>query len=353
MILKVFLRTFWMLFWRSYLVFSALGLSLNNPMVLYGPFGVIIFSFVGSFIICVVLGIEIYTFPIIRMLRGLPFYDHIKNRNRRKTKSKSKSKRAKLKTREQFKYTHGIQKRATQRGYLTGYENNVIENIPLPSSNSMFGKPGAGLTEAVDKFGQDAVKMGQKGELNFSKILSITDINGLKCDQSESMSLLNQLYSFWSVSIPSNGQKNYNTDVDCILLKDKRMMLVDIKYYSDGNVMYYGDNNLLYTVDKNTGNWVGKPKKISHNMEMAVDRFKKAFPFYTIEAMVVLVPTNMGIGEMSGYPYRPKCSNGIDLYTIDTGLLHIIDFFKSRHRVGSTNLKDVTKLKRLLRGNYS
>lgn len=351
--MNAMLRMFWMILWRFAIFAGVAAIFWNDAGVFFGPVGVVFFSALGSFLLYKVAGIEVFTHPLSRFLHKLPVYRKVSGsvstgytQPTRKTTPSSPNT-----SQPPFTIPRPIQRQATKKGRMTGYESGILSEFAIPRTSSMFGTPGAGLTGATNKFGSAAVEMGQKGEANFAKILSMTNIDGFKRDFPVEDVMIDKLYSFWSVSVPTNGKKDYDTDVDCILVKGNKMMLVDMKYYKDGDVTYYGDGEKLYTIDNATSNWVGEPKKMSRNMEMAVDRFKQVFPKYEISAIVILIPTNMGIGEMGRYPFTPMYKGNIPLYTVKDGLRVISRFFKDTKFIKRYNEDDFAYLRGLLRGS--
>lgn len=159
--------------------------------------------------------------------------------------------------------------------------------IPCPKTPPMYGVPGFGLSSSG--FNESAVQLGQLGEVNFSKALYREG-------------LLTRFPTFWSLHML--GQDIYSkedSDVDCAIITGQRVWLIDLKYYSSGDVTYVStDGQNLVTIDNATGAQVGNPKPMSHNMKMAIERFNSRYKNYSypIEARVVLVPTDKGQGTV-------------------------------------------------------
>lgn len=354
--MKAMLKMFWMIYWRLNVLSFSLLLFNNGEHMFSGPFGMFVVSVIAS-ILLYKAGIELHTHPVRRIFNKLPLYKRISGSVATKPKwdyptKEHEDRGIPGKSKPHFAIQRNVQKRAVNRGRLSGYENNILGKMPLPKASCMYGVPGAGLNAATQQFGEKAVEMGQKGEENFAKALRITNSDGLiNTSLNLNDSLLNKITSFWSVSIPTApGEKDYNTDVDCILANGNKMLLIDLKYYSDGDVTYYSDGERLYTVDNQTNNWVGLPKKMSKNMSLALNRFKKKFPNYEIEAMTILVPTAMGIGKFASYPYMPTYEGNIPLYNINYAMMKISSFFERVYYSESYNKKDFFELKSLLRG---
>lgn len=184
---------------------------------------------------------------------------------------------------------------ATQLGVMTGFEPRTLASRPIAYTPKMYGNPGAGL--ASSGFSNSSISLGQAGEVNFAKALSLQTAR-------QGGSLLSSFETFWSVSMPSENEpwtpdSKFDTDIDSIILVGDTIYLVDLKNYSSGNVTYTTNGNYLLTRDNNTGILVGGPKQMSRNMAMAVDRFSKHFPTMKIEARVVLMPTDKGEGNIN------------------------------------------------------
>lgn len=178
--------------------------------------------------------------------------------------------------------------RATEAGFMSGFEPSALKDTPIPSSQLMYGKPGSGLVRSG--FAADAVKMGQRGEENFAKALAKTD-------------LINRFATFWSIHMLSKDTYGKEqSDVDCAIITGQTIWLVDLKYYPGGNVEYRtSSDGQLICVNLPTGQQVGKSKKMSRNMQMAIERFRSRYKNYgslSLQARVVFVPTNSGVGRI-------------------------------------------------------
>lgn len=346
----------WMIAWRLIILAGFFTLSSRNVMLEgYGLLTIIIVSVATSLVLYSRFRVELRIFPLFRLMtlnsifkpRGGEVHTKLMPEN---TITVDDIRSTFI---PPFAIPRPMRKVASKMGTITGFENNVMQHVPIPTSNKMFGSPGAGLNEAVDKFGDVSVKMGQRGEENFAKILGQINFNGRTLDprvDTNFDTMLDEVYSFWSVSLPHiEGQKDYNTDVDCVLVKGNRMLLVDLKYYSDGDVIYYATDNFLYTIDRETSEWVGKPKKMSKNMEMALDRFRDAFPDYIVSAIVIMVPTQMGEGTIGKEPYAPVYEGGIKLHTLTSGLMFIAGYFNPVTYMTEIDKKDKDRLTSLLR----
>lgn len=191
--------------------------------------------------------------------------------------------------------------RATNNGPMTGFEPRFLDTTEIPSTVRMHGNPGSGLNSAHNVMTSSNIKAGQKGEVNFSKAMKISD--GTQLQNNLTDGLIHRVETFWSVAMPDENNprmrdSKYNTDIDCIVVSGNRIILIDTKLYKSGDVTYYNEGNMLYCRDNATGNQVGEPKKMSRNMSMAVERFKKLYPSYDVSAYVVLMPTDSGTANI-------------------------------------------------------
>ena len=187
---------------------------------------------------------------------------------------------------------------ASGPGTITGFEPQELENIVLAPHPHMYGVPGAGLSGSG--FGESNIKLGQLGELNFAKVL-----------QSEGM--LDSFASFWSVHMPDaqiGASAQFNTDIDCILVSRDSVWLIDVKNYVQGAVTWHRETGTheatgkpvqqLIAVDNETGGYVGKPRNMSRNMQLAAERFTQRFEesglSFTVKPVVVMMPRRDGLG---------------------------------------------------------
>ncbi|MGO3877346.1 nuclease-related domain-containing protein [Corynebacterium casei] len=190
---------------------------------------------------------------------------------------------------------------ATKKGRMTGFEPHVLDGYEMPQSNMIHGSPGLGLASA--KFEVNAIKAGQIGEINFAKALS-------------KQKLLTRFHTFWSLHmLGTDTYSKEEYDVDCAIVTGDRVWLVDLKYYASGDVTYTSEDGIyLKTIDNETGAFIGAPKKMSRNMSMALERFRKRYKNYSypLEARVVLIPTKNG----EGYINDVSWPGGIPLVTL-------------------------------------
>jgi hypothetical protein len=184
----------------------------------------------------------------------------------------------------------------TNRGTITGYEPAVLKDMPVPTGPFMHGVPGLGLGSSG--FDPKAIELGQAGEANFAKALAKN-------------AYTDKFATFWSVHLPDGigniDPKYRNVDIDCVILSSNTVWLVDIKNYRQGDVTYrsYGDH--LYVEDNATGSWIGKPYKMSRNMQNAQLRFTEVLQDRNVrvEAVVVFMPTPMGVGKIDPHTRWP------------------------------------------------
>lgn len=304
-----FFKMMWMMAWRL-LVLLVFAIIFFPSFMNYSDN--IIWIFLAAVIIPVSAlyfgaKITVHSFPIIRLISGREVL-----RSRKRGTEYSPPKRRKgysatsTPSNSASRAPRGISiERATGKGRQTGYEPRFLNKVNAPYSKKMFGVPGRGLTNA-SHMGSGNIQAGKTGEENFAKALMITDSQG-NVNYSKNNGILNNVNSYWSVSVPSDNNPNIpdhlNTDVDCVIVFGRNIFLFDMKYYKSGDVTFQNHNNELYTVDNATGKMVGKPKKMTRNMAMAYHRFKKHYPRYDVYAAVIAVPTNDGAGIIDGVLY--------------------------------------------------
>jgi hypothetical protein len=187
---------------------------------------------------------------------------------------------------------------------MTGCEPRTLQSYRPPISINAKGVAGLGLFDSG--FTGANVYSGQMGEMGFYKVLCRDE-------------LIDRFSSYWSVAMPADGRAavadaTFATDVDCVIVQGNDLYLLDLKYYSSGDVTWYTkDGTWLLCKDNSTGTQVGKPRKMSKNMSMAAQRFPKIFPGHRVHTYVVLMPTNAGIGEIEPGTSWP---GGVELLSI-------------------------------------
>lgn len=174
-------------------------------------------------------------------------------------------------------------------GERTPYDADIVATWPCPHRNDlMYGFLGEKLR--ADDSGASGTSGSQLGLLNFAKVLDHLD-------------LLDQFATFWSLRAP--GEVNADgADFDCAIVTGSKVILIDIKYYEQGDVVWrLDDRKRLTAIDSYTGGPLGTPLELPHNMRQASSVVKNWSAFKGIEhqvlAMVVFMPTDRGIGTIA------------------------------------------------------
>lgn len=230
---------------------------------------------------------------------------------------------------ERPKISEVIIDKPSKKGKMTGYEPYCLKDVELRNHTLMIGKPGSGLSQS--SFDSKSVQLGQTGELNFAKIL-------------QEERILDKLLSFWSVhNLDLNGMKK-EADVDCILVSSKTIWLIDLKYYTSGDVTYKSDDWHFYTIDNQTGFQVKEPKTMTRNMAYADQAFRAKFKnltrYFEIETRVVLIPTNNGSGTID----RVFWPGGIKAVTLEEILLELHSEPSFQDTIGGQQIKQIFNL---------
>jgi hypothetical protein len=189
---------------------------------------------------------------------------------------------------------------ASRPGRITGYEPAELVDVVIERPAHMYGDPGVGLSGAG--FTAGAVKRGQEGEVNFAKALVKSG-------------LLDRFATFWSVHMPDTtvgASAQFQTDIDCVIVTGRAVWLIDVKNYNQGDVTWGVEtpdavNGLqrpqLVAVDNVTGGYVGEPRPMSRNMQLATDRFRARFAdsgiSHAVNPAVVLMPRREGVGVVN------------------------------------------------------
>ena len=161
----------------------------------------------------------------------------------------------------------------------------AIKHLPI-HGRRIYGEPGSGLSES--NFGQDEVRSGTEGEQIFAKLLSRDGI-------------LDRCVSFWSMSRPTTeGERDDSgADIDCALLIDNHLLLIDVKNYRAG-LAYHTliPDKAMFCVYPAARVVAQKPYIFSVNMNWARNNLYEYLgsrcPGLTIDTFVVLVPGESG-----------------------------------------------------------
>ena len=213
----------------------------------------------------------------------------------------SANRRRELEHAEQIQRQRNWIQRASRDGFHTGFEPRALESVEIARTDNMYGNPGDGLSGSG--FNKKAVQLGQEGEINFAKALSKTG-------------LIHQFATFWSVHMPDDtigASDLFQTDIDCVIVTHESVWLVDVKNFAQGDVTWKretrtdGDGtsgDYLVAIDNLKNGYVGKPRKMTRNMELATQQFSRRFANsalkFQVKPVVVLMPRDEGIGVLQG-----------------------------------------------------
>lgn len=314
------LKLWWMAFWRLWLWASFLNVV--NLLV------IAILSFIAAFVMRVSFKHSLEIFPMWKLFtRQNPLIDLRPRKRGTRTARRTPSRPSPTVDRD------------FAPGAYTGYEPQRIENVPVPRTYLMHGTPGVGLSSSG--FGSEAIALGQRGEENFAKVLSVAL-------HKSGHPIIETTDSFWSVGMPSKMAANsrdllYDGDIDCIVVSSTTIYLLDLKYYKGGNVAYRTNGDQLLCVDLATGQPTGDNKKMSRNMAMAHDRFASLFPNMKVESRVVFMPTERGIPRVEGV-YWPGNIPAVGLMGVLDELARVNPASTNRHAKDAAN-----KIGRLLK----
>lgn len=268
-----FLKLWWMGYWRLGLYFAFVGFGDSSI-----PFFA---SLVAAFILRFIKGLTIRTWPMIRLFKR---ENPVINLRRRSSRFRPQTQTRTLSTADN----------QYEAGAMTGYEPQRLDNVALRFARRMYGNPGAGLSSS--NFSDTSIELGQRGEVNFAKALSIALHRG-------GSPIIDTTDTLWSIAMPSKRsayQKDweYKSDIDCIIVGADTIYLLDVKFYASGNVAYRTRGNFLECIDLETGLPAAASKTMSKNMEMAQDRFANHFPDMRVISRVVFMPTEKGAPQL-------------------------------------------------------
>lgn len=281
------LKMAWMITWRVWFFSLFFGYQ-------FSLFPTVVIAFIAALVLRYGFKFSIRTFPIFRLIFKRPFFD-------RYIFTKSAPSHINTQTVEPVSGT--VIDKASRPGRETGFEPRHLDSIPVPTSIHMRGVPGIGLSSAAH-MNDYSIKTGQMGETNFAKALAVTNFNGTRDYSGSSAGILEKINSFWSVSMPSENLAHkadpvFDTDIDCVIVSGNNILLIDTKFYTSGDVTYTHSGNQLFCTDNATGSMVKKPRTMTRNMEMALQRFKNHYPKMNVSAYVVMMPTNSGSANIS------------------------------------------------------
>jgi hypothetical protein len=292
--LKDLLKLSWMAFWRMWL-FAAFMNVANLSVILF-------LSFATAFTLRIIFKHDLDTFPMWKLFnRQNPLTDL----RRRKRGPRSTAPLTAADT-------------AYAPGAITGYEPQSIASVKISDTYLMHGTPGVGLSSSG--FGAEAIALGQRGEENFAKTLSVAT-------HKSGRPIIESTDTFWSVGMPSKTVASrrdplFESDIDCVVVSADTIYLLDLKYYTGGNVAYRTIEDQLHCVDLKTGHPANNPKKMSRNMEMAQARFTALFPKMNVKSRVVFMPTERGIPRVTGV-YWPGNIPAVGLMSMLNELSHV------------------------------
>lgn len=256
-----------------------------------------------------ILIVNCFLFPIILLVWDIMLISYWSLRKKEEIKGARK---------KHFKYAENMEKmqnikKSKELGTMTGYEPKKLGQMILASTPLMKGEPGIGLSGS--SFSKQNARAGAIGELNFAKILQL---NGY----------LDTFATYWSVQFPASDKPGPDNktlaDIDCILISNKTVYLIDLKLYSQGNVTWKTTENgkFIYSVDNVTGNFTSQPKKMSNNMKYATMRIKEKLEKLgvkmNVKSYVVMLPSDRGIGKIENvyWPGKIECVSILDFLKI-------------------------------------
>lgn len=317
--LKDLLKLSWMAFWRMWL-FAAF-MNVANLTV------IVALSFAAAFALRVVFKRDLDVFPMWKLFnRENPLTDLRRRKRGARTARRMPPAPSLTVDRDYAPGSH------------TGYEPQRMENVPVPRTYLMHGTPGVGLSSSG--FGSEAIALGQRGEENFAKTLSVALHNS-------GFPIIETTDTFWSVGMPRKASSArddlYDGDIDCVVVSADTIYLLDLKYYTGGNVAYRSNGDELLCIDLATGKPAKNPKKMSRNMELAQERFAANFPKMTVKSRVVFMPTERGIPRVQGV-YWPGNIPAVGLMGILDELARISPASTNRNAKDAAN-----KINRLLK----
>ena len=171
-------------------------------------------------------------------------------------------------------------------------------------TGAIQGRPGQGLNDATDEFGEQRVRIGQEGEMNLMKMMVASGL----LDSSTN------IMSFWSLRLPNC---DLDIDVDCAVMYADRLWLIDAKRYETQEGMLYASDggDTLINVHQGTNISGAKNHTLSTSMAIAYERYKVAMPELEVIPVIALVPGKAGVAAVapctSVHVNNPKTNDGI------------------------------------------
>lgn len=202
---------------------------------------------------------------------------------------------------------------ARRKGRTTGFEPAELDKYAIPPTPTSFGSAGSGIGQTADVFG-DRAQIGARGEELFLKAMV-------------KAGLFDKFQYYWSVAMPdTTGHKHrrIDTDIDCILMAGRYVVLLDMKFYKGGDLIWRSTDRTISCFDGTTHKLVDS-HTISKNMKMAKEVFKKLMRGKQVHAYVVFMVQESGAGQMDNV----KWPGGIEaMYVDDLLVRHLTPLVK-------------------------
>lgn len=260
----------------------------------------------------VVLKASLYFFPIILItwdIKRLRFLPLVQKENIEK---KRQSQLAYNRRMEVKKYKQSQPKGI---GTKTGYEPSKLKEFELMPNSLMRGNPKDILDRLYVHQSKFNFRMDEFKELNFAKLLQK---NGY----------LDKFATYWAPQnlferTPGRAVESQK-EVDCILVSNKNIYLIELKIYDQGNITWrtVEDGKGIQAIDNITGYEIGKTKNTSENIlnytKKIQSQIKELDIHMNVQPYVIMMPSENGLGELDNvfWPGSIACLNPMDFLEV-------------------------------------
>lgn len=145
----------------------------------------------------------------------------------------------------------------------------TTSTLPTYGYPSVMGNEAGFSMEHSDvhyQFGDDAVTVGSRGE----KIIA---------------QLLNKWVPSDAVIFPSVKIPGAEADIDFLIVRGNRVLVVDAKYFKSGTIYHSNAASPDYMYENGV-----QTHRMSHSMDMAVNRLRSLLPGHVVSGVVILAP---------------------------------------------------------------
>jgi hypothetical protein len=230
-------------------------------------------------------------------------------------------------------HTHRIERTTSEHDDLDvvdPYALSTLQSIiPQFPTQWVSGRPANELVAKSRPWEQKQLDEDSAGQRALAAAMTITNHNGERSlrDKAGFTPIIDAVHTYWSVAVPSWSEPDQpdpklNAHVDCVLVTENTILLIDTKMWRGGNIEYRnGISNNLVTYKKGTRVETGTPYQMDDNLLKASVAFGSLYPQMTVKTMVIVIPSHAGEATVrstwSGYiPMKNLSDAMVEIATI-------------------------------------